>query len=95
MNKHEQATGLQTIVSTYGVNPQVDIAVDECSELIKALMKHKRKPSLATREGIIDELADVQIMLRQMNIIFECKDEVEERIEYKINRQLERIRRHE
>ena len=35
------------------------------------------------------------IMLHQMNIIFECEDEVESMIDYKINRQMERIRKDE
>lgn len=92
MNKNEQIKNLQTIISTYGVNPQVDMAIEECSELIKALLKFRRKPTDVTRKDIIEELADVQIMLHQMNIIFECEDEVESVIEYKINRQMERIR---
>lgn len=92
MDKHEQIESLQTIISTYGVNPQVDMAIEECSELIKALLKFRRKPTDATRKDIIEELADVQIMLHQMNIIFECEDEVESVMEYKINRQMERIR---
>lgn len=95
MNKHEQAKSLHTIISTYGVNPQVDMAIEECSELTKALLKFRRKPTSATRHDIIDELADVQIMLNQMKIIFDCTGEVENMIDYKINRQLERIEKHE
>lgn len=92
MNQHEMARKLQTVISTYGVNPQVDMAIEECSELTKALLKYRRKPTPETRNDIIDELADVQIMLHQMNIIFGCAGEVESMIDYKINRQIERIR---
>lgn len=83
------------IIDTYGTQPQVDMALEETSELQKALLKHRRKPSDETRKDIIDEIADVQIMLEQLKIIYSCSKEVDERVNYKINRQIERIRNHE
>lgn len=47
------------------------------------------------RETVIDEIADVQIMLTQLGIIFNCVAEVEERIDFKINRQMGRIKERE
>jgi hypothetical protein len=44
------------------------------------------------RENIIDEITDVEVMINQLKIIFCCFGEVEERIDFKINRQLERIK---
>jgi len=83
------------IINTYGTVSQIDMAIEECSELQKALLKHRRKPDGNTRKNIIDEIADVQIMLEQLQIIYSCKDEVNDRIDFKIDRQIERIMNHE
>ena len=55
---------LQFIIDTYGIAPQVDVAVEECSELIKALMKFRRKPSDEKRKDVIEEIADVEVAKR-------------------------------
>ena len=47
------------------------------------------------REAVIDEIADVQIMLTQLEIIFNCVAEVDDRIDFKINRQMGRIKERE
>lgn len=81
-------------ICAYGTNPQIDVAVEELSELTKALMKWRRaKGAEATkaRDGIIDELADVRIMVRQMEILFQCEDDVEKRIDFKVHRQEGRL----
>ena len=83
---------LQYIIDTYGTSSQVDMAIEECSELQKALLKHRRKPGEEAREAIIDEIADVEIMLNQLKLIFSCTKDVSERVDYKIERQLERIK---
>lgn len=77
------------IINTYGKNPQIDMAIEECSELQKALLKERR--GKGTVDDIIDEIADVQIMIEQLKIIFNCDDAVSDRIQYKINRQIKRI----
>ena len=71
----------------------MDIAIEECAELIKALLKARRRSG--SIEDIIDEIADVTIMCEQLKIMFGCEKEVAERIDYKINRQLERMDRNE
>lgn len=87
--KPEQLRKLIRIIDEYGSDKQQDIAIEECSELIKAICKYKR--TLDHVEDIVDEIADVKIMLAQLEIIFDCSGAVEDRVEYKINRQLERI----
>ena len=42
MVKEEKRAAFDTIVETYGIEPQVDMAIEECSELIKALLKYRR-----------------------------------------------------
>lgn len=81
---------LKVIAFRYGKESQVDVAIEECSELIKALLKDRRKKANIL-EDIVDEIADVQIMLEQLQDLYDCKAEVDARITFKINRQLERM----
>lgn len=96
----EQLRNLKTIVDTYGAEPQMDMMIEESSELTKALLKYRRKsnsdPSTgeemtALRGAIIDEIADVKIMLAQMEILFGCEGEVDFQVERKIERQMDRL----
>ena len=90
----EQLRHLNTIVEHYGAMHQRDKAIEELSELITELSRYQQNPDeLDIRENIIDELTDVVIMCNQLMIIFDCFAEVEERIEFKIKRQLERMKR--
>ena len=43
------------------------------------------------RADIIDELADVRSLCRQMELLFQAEDEVEKRIDFKVDRQLKRL----
>lgn len=89
----EQMRNLNTIVETYGNDAQEDMAIEECSELVKAILKFRRSNAKDSdlRDAVIDEIADVQIMLTQLGIIFNCVEEVNERIDFKIDRQMGRI----
>lgn len=89
----KQLRDLNTIVETYGSDKQEDMAIEECSELIKAILKFRRSNAKDSnlRDAVIDEIADVQIMLAQLGIIFNCVGEVNERIDFKIDRQMGRI----
>ena len=81
------------IIDTYGTKNQEDIALEELAELQKAILKHRRYNDKETELNILDEIADVEIMLEQLKIIYSCKKEVEERKEYKIDRQIQRIKK--
>lgn len=89
----KQLRDLNTIVETYGSDKQEDMAIEECSGLIKAILKFRRSDTKDSdlRDAVIDEIADVQIMLTQLGIIFNCVEEVNERIDFKIDRQMGRI----
>lgn len=93
----KQLRDLNTIVETYGSDKQEDMAIEECSELIKAILKFRRSNTKDSdlRDAIIDEIADVQIMLTQLGIVFNCVAEVEDRIDFKINRQMGQIKERE
>ena len=81
-------------ICDYGTQPQVDVAIEEMSELTKALLKWRRAKGAEltkAREDIIDEIADVRIMCRQMEILFQAEWEVERRIDFKVDRQRKRL----
>lgn len=88
---------LQECVNTYGAEAQVDMAVEEMSELTKALLKYRRKEAQdskdleAARENILEEVADVIIMLTQLIMIYGGRDLVQETIENKVDRQIKRL----
>ncbi len=65
-------TTLEKAVEVYGKDMQLTVAVEELSELIKEICKHKRGAD--NREAIIEELADCSIMMEQIGIIFGIGD---------------------
>lgn len=71
----------------WGIDKQTDMMIEEMSELTKALLKVRRGESL---DNVIDELADVSIMLEQMTIFF-GKDLVENQRKVKLERLKRRI----
>ena len=61
---------LKTAVETYGAEKQTDMMIEEMSELSKALLKHRRNATPETVDNVLEEMADVQIMLDQMRLIY-------------------------
>ena len=61
---------LAKAIETYGVNAQIDMAIEEMAELTKALCKFKRFACVEMIRDIQEEMADVQIMLDQLKIMF-------------------------
>ena len=55
-------------IETYGSSAQLDIAIEEMSELTKAILKNRRGQD--NIQDIIEEFADVSIMMKQMLIIY-------------------------
>ena len=68
-------------ISKYGENSQVDKAVEEMSELTKALLKYRI--GFATLDEIREEAGDVQIMLDQLCMLYGSTTDMED---YKLNR---------
>lgn len=81
------------IINTYGTKMQQDIAIEELAELQKAILKHRRYRNKETEQEIIDEIADAEIMLEQLKIIYSCHKDVEKRVEYKVDREIKRIKK--
>lgn len=78
---------MQKAINTYGVENQMIKMIEELSELSQALCKSlirlnytKEKTSLEddlkSVDKIFEEMADVEIMLEQCKIMFQCDKEV-------------------
>lgn len=88
---------LQKAINTYGVKNQMIKTVEELSELSQALCKSlvrlnytKEKTSLEddlkSVDNIFKEMADVEIMLEQCKMMFQCDKEVNRWKQKKIER---------
>lgn len=76
---------LADAIMRYGQEAQLDMCIEECSELTKAICKYKRNKCMDTVDAIIDETADVIIMATQAAMIFGLS-RVKDRIKFKVER---------
>jgi NTP pyrophosphatase (non-canonical NTP hydrolase) len=93
----EKPSIYERAITAWGENLQLDMVVEECSELIRAIMKYKRKLAtgglyLEARESMAEEVADVSIMIEQLkfmrlnDIAHPFKDDIKRWMEYKLDR---------
>ena len=73
----------------YGAQMQETVCIEELSELQKALCKHIR--GNGSMADISEEIADVQIMLAQMILLFNLESEVEKWRNTKMERLRDRL----
>lgn len=88
---------LQKAIDTYGEIGQVDKFIEEASELTKALLKLRyAKPTGVEadilRDAVSEEMADVEIMLEQLHMIYQNDKKVAEYREKKIERLKRRLK---
>ena len=61
---------MRRLIETYGKEAQKDVAIEECAELTKAILKERRYgKTKESRENIIGEIADVKNMIEQLLLI--------------------------
>ena len=84
MDKEQQNTIFNQAIDFFGFESQKIMAIEEMSELTKELTKELR--NRGNVENIADELADVEIMLAQLKIIYNIHDLVEQHKDFKLNR---------
>lgn len=77
-------------LEAFGEEAQMVMAIEEMSELTKELCKNGRGQENTTH--IAKEIADVEIMLQQMVMLFDCAGQVETFRRYKLERLAERIK---
>lgn len=66
---------LKRAIATFGTDLQLNVAIEELSELTKEICKNKRGADNA--DHIAEEVADVEIMLEQIKMIFNNRKSVE------------------
>lgn len=106
MNELDVKRVLQKAIDTYGMYAQLDMCIEEMSELTKAICKLKRvraqledKVSVTAEQAkkvgeavdnIEEETADVLIMLEQIKMMFDSHN-IEQQTEHKVKRLAERL----
>lgn len=75
---------LQRALDTYGSLLQIVMVFEEMSELQKELCKYLR--GKCSPANIAEEIADVEIMLEQMKMLFCCADDVRDVRRRKVER---------
>lgn len=83
-NLHKEA------LDTWGENHQIDLLIEEMSELTQSLLKLRRYgDDKAKVDGLYDhvceEIGDVEVVLQQMKLIFPI-EEIERHKTFKLNR---------
>ena len=82
---------LEKAVEKYG-EKQLDQAQEELAELIVAISKYKRNAHKLTIANVIEEIADVNIMIKQVMMLLDIKEfEVKNEELYKLNRLKKRM----
>lgn len=76
-------------IKKYGIVFQMHIAIEEMSELTKELIKYLRDNDNVDK--IAEEIADVEIMIDQLKILFGCWEKSEKIYDEKIKRLEKRI----
>jgi len=69
MNEYQMKELYQKAIKKWGKSSQIDVAIEECAELIKALIKYRRAKGNGGH-SVLEEMADVEIMLAQLKLIF-------------------------
>ena len=92
---------LLKIISFYGVIPQLKYFQSEVFELNEAIIKYENIPNgiyehikNEYKEHIAEEIADITVMLKQFQHYYGITDEeIINNMQFKIKRQLERIKK--
>ena len=69
MTQEEKIELLNKAIEKWGSNSQMDMVIEECAELIKAINKFRRKPTSDNLQELCGEVADVEIMCEQGRLL--------------------------
>jgi len=74
-------------IALWGIDSQMSMAIEEASELIKAICKLRRNGvTEETVNDLAEEIADMEIMLEQLKIMFYLSEGVGKWKKHKIER---------
>lgn len=88
-------SGIKRIAEHYGLEHQIGKLREELAELYDVAFDISLDPAAFRSHltALVDEMADVKVMVAQIEILTDTVQETADRMEYKIKRQLDRIRR--
>ena len=92
LNNREEA--LRTIINHYGMDAQLEHLRKECIELAHAIDRYRdgKDKTMLDDDGVIEEIADVTVMIGQIRCYKNVGSLVDDWVNSKINRTLDRIR---
>lgn len=67
---------IREAIKTYGEDMQKNVAIEEMAELTKEICKGKR--GLSGKLQMAEEIADVEIMLEQLKVMYDLHEQVGE-----------------
>lgn len=87
---NEEIEIIRFAIRKNGKAMQTIVAIEEMSELQKELTKYIR--GQGNRDNLIEEIADVLIMITQIQLMYQiCDEDVRKVMDFKLNRLKERI----
>lgn len=82
----------EKIVSHYGYVHQLYKTAEELAELGVLVIQDANVPGKAKAEDVLEEMADVYVMLKQLEVIYGFSEkDVDDEINYKVSRTLGRM----
>ena len=88
---------ITAMLEKFGEDSQIDVAIEEMSELTKELIKYKRskihfrEKQAASREHVVEEIGDVMFMMEYLKRIFGVTEiEIQQTVVQKAKRTKER-----
>jgi len=99
MTKEERVTLYKVALNRWGPTAQWIQTFEELGELMQSMSKFYRSPNKTTRTKLVDEIADVKIMLEQVQVLVEdiSMEElsmdimVDNQMQFKLKRLLKRL----
>lgn len=91
-NEYNYKEFIETIANHYGADSQIGKLAEEAEELMDAAIEYRDDPIQERREHLAEEIADVQVMVDQAVALLGIKGLVWRAQEYKLMRQLDRMK---
>ena len=82
---------LRMIADKYGVSRQMYKLMEECGELVAASAKYDPH-DYRTGYHLAEEIADVRVMIEQIEYLLSIHGTVQEYMDHKVDRQIKRMR---
>lgn len=96
MNMIKASEIYKTAINHWGNDMQINQAVEEMAELIQAINKMRQQPSPDHLDNVDEEIADVEIMLDQLKLIYGITDqkiiEIKEKKLERLQKTLEKVK---